>query len=353
MKITAAKTEIVTLPLQRPITTAIHSIDSLGCVLLRLESDQDLLGESYLFALNGARIKAFDEMLRGLAHLVVGRNPHHVSAIWHDIWTEINPSGHKGITVAALSTIDTACWDLIGKALNAPLHHIFGACRDRVKTYASGGLWLTQSIDELIADAEKFVHDGFRAIKMRGGCATIAEDVARVRAVREAIEPNIELMFDLNQALSPKQAIRLGRELEEFQLTWIEEPVAAYNLTGHAQVTARLDTPIASGETEYTSFGMRQMIEAQACDILTPDLQRIGGLSEMMRTAALAAAHNIPISTHMFTEQSLCIAGAAVNCMSVEYMPWFSTLFNEELELVDGELIIPQRPGTGFTFTGS
>lgn len=350
MKVTALKTEIVDLPLAKPVATAIHLINSVGCVLLRIETDQGLIGESYLFTINATRIAVFDEMLRGLADCVVGRDPHYVSAIWQDIWAAINPSGHRGVTIAALATIDTACWDLIGKSAEKPLHHIFGACRDRVKTYASGGLWLSQTVDQLTAEAEQFINQGFRAMKMRAGCTAMAEDIVRVRAVREAVGPNIELMVDINQALSPKQAIRLGRELEEFQLGWIEEPVAAGDLNGHARVTAQLDTPIASGETEYTRFAMRQMIEAQACDILMLDLQRIGGLSEMMRTSALADAHNLSISTHIFTEQSLCIGGAALNCISVEHIPWFSRLFNEELELVDGELLIPQRPGTGFTF---
>ena len=106
----------------------------------------------------------------------------------------------------------------------------------------------------------------------------------------------------------------------------------------------------ASGETEYTRFAMRDMLEQRACDILMPDLQRAGGLTEMRRIAALAHAYNTPISTHIFTEQSLCIAGSSANCMSVEHMPWVSQLFNETMELEDGELIIPQRPGTGFTF---
>lgn len=350
MKIIAFDTEIVNLPLQHPIATAIHRIKSVGCVLLRLRSDQGLVGESYLFALNAARIKSFDEMLRGLTELAVGRNPHYVSAIWQDIWNEINPSGHRGVTISALSTIDTACWDLIGKSLEKPLHHIFGACRDRIKTYASGGLWLSQSTDQLTEQAERFMNEGFKAVKMRVGCATMKEDVERVRAVREAVGADVELMVDANQGLSPKRAIRLGRALEPFELTWMEEPVAAYDLSGQAQVTAALDMPIAAGESEYTRFAMQQMIDARACDILMPDLQRIGGLSEMMRTATLAGAHNMSISTHIFTEQSLCVAGSAANCISVEHMPWFSALFNEPLEMVNGELLIPSRPGTGFTF---
>jgi L-alanine-DL-glutamate epimerase-like enolase superfamily enzyme len=157
-------------------------------------------------------------------------------------------------------------------------------------------------------------------------------------------------MVDINQALDAKTAIQLGRKLAPFELLWIEEPVPAYDLEGHAQVRQALDTHIASGETEYTRFGMQAMIEKKACDILMPDLQRIGGLTEMRRVAALAASYNMPISTHIFTEQSLSIAGSSYNCMSVEHMDWFAPLFNEQMEIDAGDIVIPDRPGTGFTF---
>ncbi|MGH1543149.1 MAG: mandelate racemase/muconate lactonizing enzyme family protein [Arenicella sp.] len=350
MKITAVNTQKVNVPLARPVKTAIHDIRSVGCVLLNLETDSGIQGESFIFTINAVRLQAFEEMIRGFSHQVLGKNPHYVGAIWNNIWQEINPTGHKGVTISALSAIDTACWDIVGKTAKKPLHQLFGACRDRVKTYASGGLWLSQTIDELLLESEEFIQQGFRAMKVRIGSAQPADDVQRVKALREAIGDNIELMADLNQALSPKQAIRLGRQLEPFNLSWIEEPVAAYDLKGHAQVRAALDTPVASGETEYTRFGMQDMLQQSACDILMPDLQRIGGISEMLKVAALASAYNIPISTHIFTEYSLCIAGAAQNCISVEYMPWYAPLFNEALKIDDGDIIIPERPGTGFTF---
>lgn len=350
MIITDLRTQLVDLPLAQPITTAIHDMHSVGCVLLTLESDDGVTGESYVYTINAARLKAFDEMIKGFSHQLINRDPHYVGAIWQCIWDEINPTGHKGVTISALSAIDVACWDMVGKAAGLPLHHVFGACRDRIKTYASGGMWLSQSIDSLVEEAIQFVDQGFTAIKMRVGSGTIRYDVDRVRAVREAIGPDIDLMADANQGLRPKQAIRLGDELEEFHLLWFEEPVAAHDMEGHAKVTASIVTPVASGETEYTRFGMQQMIAAEACDILMPDLQRIGGYSEMMKVAHIASAQNMKISTHVFTEHSLCIAGAAENCVSVEHMPWHGLLFNESLELDKGELIIPQRPGTGFTF---
>jgi len=350
MKITQLKTTAVEVPLAKPIKTAIHDIRSVGCILVTLETDQGISGEGYVFTMNAERLKVFDEMIKSLAHQVVGRDPHFVEAIWRDIFTELNPIGHKGISISALSAVDTACWDIIGKAVDKPLHHLFGACRDKIKTYASGGLWLSYSMDELLSEAQAFIDQGFRAMKIRVGNARIDDDVERVRAVRSAIGPDIELMADANQAFSPKHAIRLGRQLEEFNLFWFEEPVPAHDLTGHADVRAALDIPIASGETEFTRYGMKDMIEAAACDILMPDLQRIGGLSEFRKAAALAAAHDIPVSSHIFTEHSLCIAGSAANCISAEHMPWFAPLFNEPLDVEDGMLDIPDRPGTGFTF---
>lgn len=350
MKITRLRTKSVNVPLPKPITTAIHDMRSVGCVLVYLETDEGLVGQSYIFALNAVRLKSLDEMVKGFAPLVESKDPHYVEAIWQSIWQAMNAMGHKGVTVSALTAIDTACWDLVGKAANKPLHHLWGACRDEVKTYASGGLWLSQSLDELVEEAQLFLDQGFRAMKIRIGSAKAAEDVERVRLVREVVGDDIELMVDANQAFTSKQAIRLGRKLEAFDLVWFEEPVPAYDLVGHAEVRQALDMSIASGETEYTRYGMRAMIEAKACDVLMPDLQRIGGLSEFKRVAALAESYNLPISTHIFTEHSLSIAGAAANCMSVEHMPWFAPLFQEEMVISNGMLAIPERAGCGFSF---
>ncbi len=157
-------------------------------------------------------------------------------------------------------------------------------------------------------------------------------------------------MGDANQGLSVKQAIRLGRALEEFDLGWFEEPVSYLDLQGHAEVRMALGTPIASGETEYTRYGMHAMLQAGAVDVLMPDLQRIGGLSEFRRTAAIASVYHVPVSSHIFTEQSICIAASEVNCISVEHMPWCSPLFNEQMEISDGYIAVPDRPGIGFTF---
>ncbi len=350
MKISKLHTQLVNIPLAKPIKTAIHDMRSVGCVLVSVHSDEGLVGEGYCFALNAVRLKAFDEIVKSFAPLIEGQDADYIEGIWENIYQSLNAMGQKGMTIGALAAVDTALWDLQGKDLNKPLHRIFGACRDRVKTYASGGLWLSQSIDELCAEAQSFVDQGFRSMKIRVGKATWQEDIARVKAVRETIGDNIELLSDANQSLNTKQAIKLGRELEAYDIGWFEEPVSAQNLTGYTEIRQKLDINIASGETEYTRYGMKAMLDVQACDILMPDLQRMGGISEMRKVAALSASYDVPISTHIFTEQSLCIAGSATNCISVEHMPWFEPLFNESMDMEDGDLLIPERPGTGFTF---
>lgn len=349
MKIESLTTERVNLPLAKPIKTAIHDMRSVGCILVRIRAE-GIEGQGYCFALNNTRIKAFDEIIKSYEPLIVGQPLHRIEGIWENIWQSVNAMGQKGMTIGALAAVDTALWDAYGKVLNQPLHHLFGSCRDRVKTYASGGLWLSQSIDELTLEADDFLQQGFRSMKIRVGKSDWREDIQRVSAVRDAVGSATELLVDANQGLNVKQAIRLARALEPFDITWLEEPVAAHNLEGHAEVRERIDLPIASGETAYTRYDMLDMIKAKACDILMPDLQRMGGLTEMRKVAALAASVNLPISTHIFTEQSLCIAGSAPNCISVEHMPWFEGLFQESMEMIDGELLIPERPGTGFTF---
>ncbi len=350
MKITGLKCVQVEIPLEKPIRTAIHDIRSVGCVLVTLDTDEGISGEAYNFTMNAIRLDTLQTMIESLAPHVIGADACNVEGIWEAMWRDINFFGHKGISIFAISTLDTACWDIVGKAAAQPLYKLFGACRESVDVYASGGLWLSLSIDELVEEARSFLADGFRAMKIRVGKQRIDEDVERVAAVRETIGPGVVLMADANQGFTASHAIRLGRRLEELGLEWFEEPVPAWDLEGHAAVAAALDTPIASGETEYTRYGMRDMLNAKAADILMPDLQRIGGLTELRRVANLASSFDVPISTHIFTEQSLSIAGSVANCIYLEHMPWFQDLYQEEMRLVDGRMTMPRGSGLGFTF---
>lgn len=350
MKIVKLSTIRAEVPLPRPIRTAIHDIRSVGALLVSIDAGDGLVGEGYLFAPGTRQLGVLEQMVLSFAPVLIGADPEMSEGLWRRLWSEINFYGHKGVSVFALSAVDMALWDVRGKALGRPIHRLLGGCRSLVPTYASGGLWLGATLDELVAEARSFLGAGFRAMKMRLGRKRLEEDVERVAAVRAAIGPEIALMADANQGFTVEHAIRLGRRLEEFGLAWFEEPVPAYDLEGSARVAAALDTPVASGETEYGRYGFRDMLKAGAADVLMPDLGRVGGVSEFVKVAHMADAVDIPVSSHIYTEQSLGLVAALGNATYLEHMPWFGSLFRERLELRDGMVVVPERPGFGFTF---
>lgn len=350
MKISSLAIDHVVLTLPRPIGFALGQIRQLGCILVTLRDSDGVTGESLVFTLNDVRTRVFLEMIRSLEPLVLGRPRHAIAEIWSEAWKSINFFGHKGISIVGLSAIDCALWDLNGKAANLPLSRMLGSARACVKAYHSGGLWLSMSLDELAAQARQFVDEGFRAIKLRLGSPTLEADEERVKVVRDAIGPSVELMVDANQGLDEPEALRRGRMLEKYDLTWYEEPLPAWDVEGLARVAAAIDTPIASGETEYTRYGFLRMLQLRSADILMPDLQRVGGVTEFLKVGHLADAYDVPVSSHLFPEMSIQILGALSNASYLEYMPWFSSLYNETLEIRDGFATVPERPGFGFTF---
>ncbi len=350
MRITGFDTSLVELPLAEPLKTSIHQIERVVCLLLSVDTDEGVRGEGYAFGFDLAGMRAVEEMTKGLATASIGQDPLSPEAIFDKNLRRLNFYGQAGVAVHAMTPIDVACWDIVGMVAGLPLYRLFGGGRDRVAVYASGGLWLSRTIDELQAEAKAFLAQGFKAMKLRLGSAKIATDIERVAAVRAAIGEDVTLMADANQGLTVDHAIRLGRELERYNLAWFEEPVPTWDHAGHAHIAAALDTPIASGETEYLCFGLARMIEKRSADILMPDLQRMGGYTDFRRAVGQMAAAEVPFSPHIFTEHSLHLC-AASGAIYAEHMPWFEPLFNERMTIdEDGMVAIPTAPGVGFTF---
>lgn len=352
MKITRLRTQVVHLPIDPPILTAIlGSIRSADCVLTFLDTDEGLTGEGLVFSINNRRLPVIHEMIRQLEDLVVGLDPREGGALNAKAWKDLNFLGYEGVSIVGLAAIDNALWDLRGKAAGLNVAHLVGACRSSVRTYASGGLWLDSSIDALQREARGFLDKGFRAMKTRVGPTEPEKMVARVAAVREAIGPDIPLMVDANQQMSVKQAIQIGHMMEDLNLTWFEEPVICHNHEGEAELRAALQTPIASGETVYTHRGVLRMLQAGAADVVMPDLQRMGGPTEFLKAGHLCEAFNTPCASHLFPEMSLALLAGLPNGYYLEHMPWFEKIYRERIELdAEGNAIVPDRPGWGFSF---
>lgn len=344
----------VRLPLPKPILSATLEIRSADAILIFLDTDQGITGEGLCFALNGG----FLEVLHGIVYYfeprLIGLDPMLAGSFYKHALAEICSFGYTGVSnsIASLAGVDAALWDLRGRAAGLNVSQLIGAAATAVPCYASGGLWLSSSIDELQREAADFLARGFRAIKIRiGGGRPVAWNVERVRAVREAVGLDVKLMADANQSLTVPEAIRLGRALEEYSLAWFEEPVCYWDHAGEAEIAAALHTPIASGGSEHTSRGMLAMLQMKSADVLMPDLQRIGGPTEFIRAGHLAAAFDVPLSSHLFSEMSLSLLAATPNAYFLEHMPWFEPIYAEQIELdADGCALVPERSGWGFSF---
>jgi len=346
MKITRVRPHLLAVPLPRPVRTAVHHIRAADNVLVEMETDAGAVGVGFCFAFGAHRARALHALVEDLIPLYEGQDPREPRARFEAAWRSINFLGHAGAAVMALAALDTACWDLAAQAAGLPLFRFVGGARDRVPAYASSGLWLDYSADELVAEAQRFLAQGHRAMKMRLGRSP-KEDLERVRLLREAIGPDVKLLADVNQGWDEPTAIRVGRELEPFGLYWLEEPLPYEDLEGCSRVAAALTTPVATGETDYGSLAMKRHLELKAADILMPDLQRMGGVTGFLKAATLCEAFHTPVSSHLFMEASSHLIAAAPNGLILEHMQWWQELFAEPLPVVDGQVLVPDKPGIG------
>ncbi len=232
---------------------------------------------------------------------MIGRDPFDIEVIWEDLYNRIKDYGGKGMVTSAMSGIDIALWDIVGKQCGKPIHKLIGgAYRTQVTSYATGLYFIDMDrlIEEAVEEAQGYVEEGFVAIKMKIGLGSPKLDIARVEAVRKAIGDDIRLMVDANHCFTVPQAIRLGRELEKLNVEWFEEPISPEDLDGYIEVTRALDMAVAGGENEFTRWGFRDIVVRKAMDIIQPDVCAAGGITECKKIATLASAHGVECVPH-------------------------------------------------------
>ena len=321
-------------------------------VALRLRTDDGIEGIGV--TLYGGRMsRSLHAAVEELAALTVGEDPMRIEHIVQKLRKAAADSGPAGIFTLALSAIDTALWDIKGKALDQPLWKLLGGHRDRIPTYASGSLRRGLTDKQAQQAARTLLQKGFREMKTQmalPGNPTPAEEVRRVRVVRDAIGPDVRLMCDINQRWRPEQAIDIGSRIEDVGLFWLEDVTTADDFAGLARVTAALRTPVAGGEYVWGIVPFRHMIEARSVDIVMIDLARVGGVTQWMKVAAMAEAFNLPVVSHVMPEMLLHMVAACPNGLTVEYMPWMLALYEETPAIENGELVLPHKPGLGLKF---
>ncbi|MDE2517423.1 MAG: mandelate racemase/muconate lactonizing enzyme family protein [Rhodospirillales bacterium] len=354
MKITGHRTQILRIPEDDPLADSPEEEGRLRpIVILSLATDAGIEGIGLTFyggALTGALARAVGE----LAALIEGADPLRIEAIHQKLRAAAGDQcGPAGLFTLALSAIDIALWDIKGKALGQPIWRLLGGHRDRVATYASGSLRRGLSDAQAARAAGVLVKKGFTEMKTQmalPGTPAPAEEVRRVRVVRDAIGPHIKLMCDINQRWRPEQAIEIGRRVEEIGLSWLEDVTTADDYQGLARVNAALSTPIAGGEYVWGIAPFRQMIEARSVDIVMIDLVRVGGVTQWLKVAGMAEAFNLPVVSHVIPEFHCQLIGAVPNGLTVEYMPWMLKLFHETPAIEKGQLVLPEKPGFGLAW---
>ncbi|MBB3899794.1 mandelate racemase/muconate lactonizing enzyme family protein [Roseococcus suduntuyensis] len=299
MKVTKVTCHVLQSKVEKPFVSARgwRYTTRSSCVV-EIETDAGITGWGECYgpaAVNKALIETQH------APRVVGRDPFDVEVVWEDLYNRIKDYGAQGFSITALSGIDIALWDIMGRATGKPIHKLIGgAHRTQIMAYATGLYFIDMDrlVEEAVEEAQGYVADGFRAIKMKIGLGDPALDLRRVRAVREAIGPDVKLAVDANHCFTVPQAIQLGRAMEGLDLLWFEEPISPEDHDGYALVSQALDMAVAGGENDFTRWGFRDIIAKKAMDIVQPDVCAAGGISEMRKIATLASAFGVECVPH-------------------------------------------------------
>ena len=345
LTVRALRARAVEVPMKLPLGTSAGTLKSAPLLLLDVDTEEGVSGHSYLFCYLRGAAPAIATMLGEIERTVKG-DPVAPADLWTKLARRFKLIGVQGIVRMAMSGFDCACWDALAVAANKPLVTLLGGQPRRIRAYNSNGLGLMPP--EAAADeAEKLLEGGFRAVKLRLGHPTLAADLAAVRAVRKRLPDAIELMVDFNQALSLAEALERGRAIDSEGIAWVEEPIRHDDFRGCAELARELATPVQIGENFSLPEQMAEALAAKACDLVMPDLERIGGVSGWRRAAGLAAERKVPMSSHLFPETSAHLLAVTPTCHYLEYVDWAGAILAEPLRIVGGEAVIPDRPGTG------
>jgi L-alanine-DL-glutamate epimerase-like enolase superfamily enzyme len=286
-----------------------------------------------------------------IAPALLGEDPNDIARLWDKLCWAGASVGRSGLATQAIAAFDIALWDLKARRARLPLAKLLGAHRDSVQVYNTSGGYLSTPTAEVLENVEKSLERGIGGIKIKVGQPDPMIDLQRVEAVHRLLDDRVALMIDANQQWDRVTAQRFGRAVEPLNLTWIEEPLDAYDAEGHAALAAMLDTPIATGEMLTSVAEHWELIRNRSVDFIQPDAPRVGGITPMLKIMALADQARIRMAPHFAMEIHLHLSAAYPHEPWVEHFEWLEPMFNERLEIRDGRMWVPDRPGLGFSLS--
>lgn len=347
---------LVELPLQQAVSDAKVStgrqqpLAAVNLLFAEVETSQGCKGLGFTYSLRTGGAAQYAHAME-IAPLLIGEDPSDIARLWSKLAWASASVGRSGVAVQAIAAFDSALWDLKARRAGLPLAKLLGAHRDTVPCYNTSGGYLQASVEEVIERAGQSLARGMGGIKLKVGQPNLAEDLRRTRALRSALGDEVALMVDVNQQWDRTRALRAGRALEELNLEWIEEPLDAHDLEGHAGLSAQLVTPVGSGEMLSSAAEACAYVERGAVDVIMHDAPRVGGITPFLQVAEVARRHGLVMAPHFVMEIHIHLAAAYEHRTWVEHFEWLEPLFEERLQIRDGCMQVPTRPGLGLTLS--
>jgi len=340
----------VDLPPPVPRSDAIQSFVTQETPFVRVVCDDgsEGIGYSYTIGTGGSSVMA---LLRDhLAPRLIGKDPARIEAIWRELMFATHATSVGAITSLALAAIDTALWDWRCRRDGQPLWRAAGGAKTRIPVYTTEGGWLHLSPDDLVRETLAAQAAGFKGAKLKVGKAHVSEDVARLKAVRDAVGDGFEIMVDANQCFTLGEALRRAPRYAELGIAWFEEPLPADDIIGHARLAAASAVPIAVGESLYSIGQFAAYVQQGAASILQVDVARIGGITPWLKVAHLAEAFNLAVCPHFLMELHVSLCAAVPSAAWVEYIPQLDAIADSRLVIDDGHAVPPDAPGLGIAW---
>lgn len=323
--------------------TAGGTVTESPLVLTEVVTDQGVTGYSIVFTYSAIALEPTAQLVKNLEPLVAGQAlaPREI----HDkLAARFRLLGAQGLVGMAIAAIDMALWDALARVHEVSLARLLGGVEKPIPAYGGIGY---DGASASAAVAEDWARRGFRGVKAKIGYPTLAEDVEVIRAIRSAAGPGVAIMVDYNQSLTPREAVERMRELDEEGLAWVEEPTLAHDYAGHAEIAREARTPIQCGENWWGPLNVRHAIDAKASDYIMLDAMKVGGVTGWTNAAAMAGAHGIRISSHLWPELSAQLLSVTPNAHWLEYIDWWNPVMVEPLCVQDGMAIPCDVSGSG------
>lgn len=325
-----------------------NALKDVALLIAEIETEQGYQGLGFTYTLRNGGPAQFSHA-REIAPLLIGEDPNDISRLWNKLVWAGASVGRSGLATQAIAAFDTALWDLKAKRANLSLAKLLGSQRDEVRCYNTSGGYLQASVDEIIDKSQASLTRGIGGIKMKVGHPDRRQDLQRVEAIRKALGNDTPLMVDVNQQWDRTTALRMGLAMEQFSLQWIEEPLDAYDVEGHRMLSSQLVTPVGTGEMLTSAGEVAEYIRQGAVDLVMHDAPRVGGITPFLKVQQMAEDYGLMMAPHFVMEIHLHLAAAYAHETWVEHFEWLEPVFNERLEIRNGHMIVPTRPGLGLS----